>query len=727
MGKPDRGLIKGTLLAAAFLWTCLALLPGTARAEVQPAVTLEQAIEKVKAVFEVPGDFTQFSSSYQQDEEGQSWHLTWQRAQEPGGTMNAAVDAQTGEILSMYLWRHRPETGAQLPSLSRQEALKTAEELLRRLHPSRLEELSLQAGEEELLPLWARQQSAYSFRWQRLVNGIPFPADGVSISVDAQTGQVTSYNLRWTRAEFPDATKAISPERARQAFDQAGMLKLQYFRPYPTEPKKKMPVMLVYRLDHPSGGAIDALTGEPVDLDGGWMGSPGGDGMGAYDRAAKQALEQPSTPLTPEEIREIQETTRLISQQEAEAVVRQWVSIPQDCKLDNAALTADTWTDPPLRTWNFSWSTQQDGDNYRYVHARVNAVTGELLSFHIGPSPGESEKEARKLTRKEAQAKAEAFLQKIQPERFRQVELVEDRYLGPIRPLEEELPAYHVFYYRRLVNDVPYPEDGFSITVDAATGDITSYNLAWSDLDFPRAEGILSAGEAVERYLSRQPLTLSYVEIYRPRGDREIKLVYRPTVLPGAVGAAMIEAKTGEALDWQGKPVAQQPRPYRFTDIAGHWAEKEISLLGQAGLFGEYGNTFRPQERIKAAQLLRAMIGAQDGVPATAGLSDEQVLDRARLRGWVKENLAPGDEVSRQMLARLMVRFLGLDRAARARDIYRVPFADAGEIPSDSLGYVALSYGLDILQGDGRLFRPEEPVSRAEAAVALARTLNMEK
>jgi len=688
-------------------------------------VTLEQAIEKVKGVFEVPADFTQFSSGYQQDEERQSWHLTWQTTKEPGGVMNVAVDAQTGEIFSMDLWRHRPETGAQLPALSREEALKIAEELLRRLQPSRMGELSLQIGGEELLPLWARQQSAYNFRWQRLVNGIPFPADGVSISVDAQTGKVTSYNLRWTRAEFPDATKAISLERARQAFDQAGMLKLQYFRPYPSEPRQKMPIMLVYRLDHPSGGAIDALTGEPVDLDGGWMGLPGG--MGAYDRErAAQASEQQSIPLTPEEIREIQETTRLISQQEAEAVVRQWVRIPQDCKLNSAALTADTWTDPPLRTWNFSWSNQQADQNCRYVHAQVNAVTGELLSFHIGPFPGESGKEAPRLTRKEAQAKAEAFLQKIQPERFRQVEPVEDRYLGPIRPLEEELPAYHLFYYRRLVNKVPYPEDGFSITVDAVTGEITSYNLTWSDLEFPPAEGLLSPAEAADRYLSRQPLTLSYAEIYGRRGERQIKLVYRPTVLPGAVGAAMIEAKTGEALDWQGKPVAQQPRPYLFTDIAGHWAEKEISLLGQAGLFGDYGNTFRPQEKVMAAHLLRAMMGAQDGVWATAGLSDEQVLDRARLRGWVKENVAPGDEVSRQMLARLMVRFLGLDLAAQARDIYRVPFADAAEIPSDSLGYVALSYGLGILQGDGRLFRPVEPVSRAEAAVALARALKLE-
>ncbi len=185
----------------------------------------------------------------------------------------------------------------------------------------------------------------------------------------------------------------------------------------------------------------------------------------------------------------------------------------------------------------------------------------------------------------------------------------------------------------------------------------------------------------------------------------------------------MIDARTGEALDWQGKPLVQQPRPYRFTDIAGHWAEKEISLLGQAGIFGEYGDTFRPGEGITAVHLLWAMLAAHDGVREAAGLTGEQVMDRARQLGWVKEDLQPGDDISRQVLARLMIRFLGLDRAARAKGIFTVPFADAPSISPDSLGYVALAYGLGILRGDGSYFRPADPVSRAEAAVALVRTL----
>lgn len=71
----------------------------------------------------------------------------------------------------------------------------------------------------------------------------------------------------------------------------------------------------------------------------------------------------------------------------------------------------------------------------------------------------------------------------------------------------------------------------------------------------------------------------------------------------------------------------------------------------------------------------------------------------------------------------MMVRFVGLDRAAQAKGIFTVPFANAPSISPDSLEYVALAYGLGILRGNGSYFRPADPVSCAEAAVALVRTL----
>ncbi|APC09151.1 S-layer homology domain-containing protein [Neomoorella thermoacetica] len=52
-----------------------------------------------------------------------------------------------------------------------------------------------------------------------------------------------------------------------------------------------------------------------------------------------------------------------------------------------------------------------------------------------------------------------------------------------------------------------------------------------------------------------------------------------------------------------------------------------------------------------------------------------------------------------------------------------MPYTDAGSLSSDSLGYVALSWGPGILKGNGSTFAPGHQVTRAEAAAALVRTL----
>jgi len=724
---------------ATLLFLMVGLLPATALASAKPGVTLDQAIQAVKGVFEVPGEFTQFSSGYNQYEDRQAWNLNWRTTKEPGGNMWAEVDAVSGDILGMNIWQYTSDQPMmKLPSISREEAVKIAQELVNRLHSERLDQLSLQPGDGELLPLMSWGPATYNIRWQRLVNGIPFPEDGVNVSVDTQSGKVTGYYFRWTKGDFPTAINAITVEQARQAFDQAEMFSLQYFRPYPREPRQQVPALLVYRLG--PNAMIDALTGEPVNLEGGWM--EGGGGMGSYGLEKAMGMDSSAAPvpvqLTPEELKEVEESAKILSQEDAEAVVRQWVHIPANMVLRSINLYSEDWQDPGLRTWNFHWNSDERESRetgYRYLSARVNAITGELLSFDrdrpwIMESNTKDGKSGQRLNRAEAQKVAEEFLAKIQPERFKQVkQQPESRqeyyYYGPLGEGQE--PLFYSFQYLRLVDGITFPANGLSATVDTATGEITSYYMNWFIGDFPSTQGIMDLGKATDRFLARQPLTLQYTMIYKPYDRREIRLVYRPVPQPGSPGEAMTDAKTGEPLDWSGQPLAQQPRPYRFTDIDGHWAEKEISLLGQAGVFGEYGETFRPGEAVTAVQLLKALLVASDGVWGIGSLTDNQVLDRARQRGWVKEDLQPGDAIDRQMLARLTVRFLGLDRAARVKGIYTVPFTDVQSIANDSLGYVALSWGLGVLKGDNGKFRPADQVSRAEAAVALVRTLGVER
>lgn len=731
-----------TIWQRLLAWGLVVLLlvsffPAIAVARDTPAVSLEEAIRTVKDNFNIPKEYNIFTSSYNSYDNRQTWSLHWNAPGEPGGSFNADVDARTGEILNMNTWKpeKRSEPGLRLPAISAAEARQVAVELLNRLAARHIQELQPLPDENSPLSLTGYGPVTYTFRWQRVVNGIPFPANGVTITVRGDNGQVTNYNLSWTKADFPAATKAISPERARQVFASTGMLELQYYLQPPVRPLaagEKRPVLLVYRLSHPSRGLIDALSGKPLDLgNGGWFDKGGAGGMGdaSLEMARKAAALQDgiqSKPLSPEEMKEIEKTAKLISQEEAIAAVKKWVDIPAGLTLRSANLYAD-WQDPEIRSWNLSWSSDKpEPGKPGYMSARVNASNGELLGFDLPSAPSGNDRDG-KLDRKAAQRLVEDFLQKVQPQRFKEVQL--DYSSRPVwEPVimeDGKNPAVQYFYYRRLVNGIPFPGNGINVTVDAVAGRITNYNLNWGNFDFPAAAKIIDRQQAVETFLKNRPLTLSYTRIYSPGGPSqgEIRLVYQPLGDSSSAASDMMDARTGQFLDWEGKPIAQQPRPYRFNDIAGNFAEKEINLLGQAGLFGEYGDAFRPDENITVVSMLRAMFMARNGVWGYKDMKDEEILKRARDEKWLQEDLQAGATVSRELLAKFLIRFLNLERAARVEGIYKVPYSDAASLRPGSLGYVALAWGLGILKANGSTFEPEHTVTRAEAAAALVRSL----
>ncbi|PRR73319.1 YcdB/YcdC domain-containing protein [Neomoorella humiferrea] len=715
------------VLVLAFLLLAF-VYPPSATAEEAGAFSLEQAIRLVKANFDIPQEYTNFTSNYDSYDGRQTWSLHWS-APSDGGSFHADVDARTGEIINMNTWRPAPEPGSSAgsPSVSLEAARQTAEELLNRLAARHVRELQLLPIDDQLIPLNNSGPPTYTFRWQRLVNGISFPADGATVTVRGDDGRVTNYSLNWTEADFPAAMGGITPEKARQVFAEAGMLELQYFLPAPVKPLaagEKRPVLLVYRLSHPSQGLIDALSGQPLNLgNGAWFDS-GGRSEVNLEMARKAAALQDGVPaklLSPEELKEIEKTAKLISREEAVAAVKKWVDIPTGLTLRSANLYAD-WQDPEIRTWNLTWSSDSpENGKPGFMSARVNAINGELMGFDLPITSSGNDKEV-KLDRQAARRLAEEFLQKVQPQRFKEVRLDENNPSGGA-------PTVQYFNYRRLVNGIPFSGNGINITVDAVAGRITSYNLNWGNFDFPAATGILDARQAVETFLQNRPLTLSYTRIYRPGSTDggEIRLVYQPLGNSPFITSNMIDARTGQFLDWEGKPIGRQPRPYRFNDIAGNFAEKEISLLGQAGIFGEYKDAFHPDEKVTVVSLLRAMLMSRYGVWGYHDLKDGEILQRAREEKWLKENLEPGAAVSRELLAKFLIRYLNLERVARIEGIYRVPYRDSSSLNPETLGYAALAWGLGIIKGDGFTFDPAHDITRAEAAAALVRTLQVKQ
>ncbi|RKL62661.1 S-layer protein [Thermoanaerobacteraceae bacterium SP2] len=717
-----------TALALSIVFTISVFIPG-AYAQGNTAFSQEKAIEKIKSMFDTAG-FDKFNINYNEDKIRKTWNLNWSKSGEPYGSLYVTVDADTGNILnlSMYAGYDPEQKPSLIPKVSEEEARKIAEEFARKHQP---DEFAQTVYRERQEPVYkpvktVRYQQDYYFNFVRVIKNIPVEGDGFNINVDAGTGEVRSYSFNWSYEEMPSAEKIISLKDAEKIFKEKVGLKLAYQR-YFDYMTKKDDVKLVYTIDGPYRVLIDAITGE--FLNDANYDYPYYDGYGGAGEARKAM----NAELTPQELKEVEATRNCITKEAALKVVQKYLTIPEGYEQSYANLYED-YDNPQQRVWNISWSKKTDtpGD-YGSINARVNAVTSELLSFNIWDDSRYNRDFTQKYDRAAAQKIAEDFLKKLQPEKAGSVKLEEIK--GEIKYPEKIRD--HYFNFTRLVNGIPYLANGFSITVDSSTGKVLGYNMRWQDREFPKVDGVLSRDEAEARFLKDIGLELSYTRVYRPQQEEsKFYLVYK--LKPSS--SYTFDAFDFKPLDYRGKPIEKQPET-AFTDIKGHWAEKDIQLLVDMGVIESKEDKFRPDENINQGDFIKLLmiatgrgpindeVALKYGIEAGKDSGDDiqKYIDAAIKAGIVKQGEVDAQKpLPREKMAAFLVRSLGFEKVASITGIYTVPAKDAAGISPAYKGHAAVAMGLSLITGiDGR-FEPRGSVTRAQAAVVLVRMLKLQ-
>ncbi|QGG48491.1 YcdB/YcdC domain-containing protein [Heliorestis convoluta] len=687
-------------------------------------LSLEEAIQEAKRIVTIPEDYNSFSYAFEKHSNWQGWSLTWiqQENDRTAASIHLLIDSQSGQLLRLHHWL--PYDDRKQSTLSQQEAQKIATQFMQRAAPKYMAQLELEPLDPEAFP-WPGQrgQRNYAFHWQRQEASIPVGNDGIRITINSDYASIESFEVTWSQKSLPSSREAISLSKAEQAFTDAGLMKLQYMQPtrYRTfSSDDRAEVLLVYRLTSPSMGRIDALTGQPFippqesHLDDNARKEAGDASMPMEEEAA---LESRALPLTPQEVEAIYKQANLLTEEQAIQAIGQWVDIPSNLRLHGADLSKREND----YVWNFRWQSQEG--KMAYMNASVSATTGELLSLYLPHDYEKTIEQDKQIPLEEAQKIAEAFLQKVQPERFAQVELRENDSLW-VGPLSEN--RYQNFYYQRLAHNIPFPGNGFYLVVDRAEQKVIQYNLTWTSAEIPAPENILSEKESHKKYLANYPLQIRYAPHYLPRLDeQQFYLLYEPKSLPNQTFSQIIDAKSGVPLDWQGQEI-KKSFDGAFSDIAGHMAEKEIRRLGQAGLFVEYGEVFRPQENLSVLSLLQGLYKLNNPYSFYGpSPSDEVLVKEARENGLIAETVEGKDSVNREIITRAMIGLLNLDQAAKLEQIYQVPYEDQDRFPAGFRGYAALAWGFNLPGSNDKTFAPEETVTRAEAAVMIMRTLEI--
>ncbi|MEN1761262.1 S-layer homology domain-containing protein [Anoxynatronum sibiricum] len=202
--------------------------------------------------------------------------------------------------------------------------------------------------------------------------------------------------------------------------------------------------------------------------------------------------------------------------------------------------------------WNLYWYLS-DPMNYASANVTLDAGTGEIMDLSQDKgSYGETQRPLLQLTRHEARQKAESFIQKLFPGRLADMQLREspENYMGMAG-----MGTYqYSFNYVRHIDGIVYDANFVNISIDGSTGEIKWFGQRWeTDPELPDAQGIISESQARSRLTGLMQSELFYLPLRNEFTYESIPSQFRLAYRMDASMVNMINAKTGQPVDWSGR------------------------------------------------------------------------------------------------------------------------------------------------------------------------------
>lgn len=698
---------------------------------------LDQIIKIVKSKITVSSSLSVFdyylnSNSYDQN---LVWYLNW--SSKEGNEHIGVQSDKAGNIISYYYYDGKSQLA---PKYLKSELKSKADAFMKKVAANIAGKVKYTESSTDSFG-----GGMYYYTYTRMENGLSMPDNTIQIGVDFSTGTIRSYSTNWIyNLSIPSADTNITKEEARAKIGKTIKMNLSYQNAYITEADgtTKVKAFLVYSPDN-NYLAVDAKTGEVYTSQSEWVIDKGENSSLDTDTVAEESKDSGSG-LTSEEITKLDEMKNLISKDKAINTLTDNKSLLLDKNLN--AITAKLYKRSDYYSYGKSsdtryvWSiTMNDtrevkndsSDYYRaYASGEVDAVTGKILSFYASvksyydTNTNEWKDVKVGYTMEQGRKNLESFLKTQIPDLFQKSVFTDssDSYVIAYVDNKEVYGGYN-YNYNRVNEEIVYPYNGISGSVDGVTGKIYSYNYNWNDnITFESPKGAMSAENAFQSYISKEGYQLVYevnqihslkessrsmngvsevsTDSYSVSG--EARLVYRTDINP-----SFISPFTGKQLNYDGTVYNKNADLYSYTDVNGLTSERNILLLADIGI-GFQGGLYNPNKTISVEELI-------DFLEKTGFYYDSNSIS-------INENAS---SITRLDTAKLALKVLGYDNVAGIKGIYSVDFNDKDSITQSDLGYVAIAWGLDLLKNNSNNeFSPNNTLTRENAADLIIGMLN---
>ncbi|TDF98285.1 YcdB/YcdC domain-containing protein [Paenibacillus piri] len=733
---------------------------GGEEAPVDTKINRERAIELAKQYVHVPDDYVLQGVGYQSSVIGYGygsgrgvWSMSFNKQDQKRyyGSIHVSVDADTGKLQSFYINENNPDKKPVYPPKTDQEqAKRIALDFIAKMNPDIKNELAYyDTAQWSRKPLTGSVQ--YPLQYVRVVNGVPFPANALSVTVD-EDGRIISYNMQWDpNLTFEKASNPINAEQAKEQFLKLAEPRLQYVIPYSVTGKTDL--LVSYQMET---FMVDAVSGEALLFNG----EPRSSRSPNVPASDKPLAEKPKEPL------------KLTKEQAAEKAVK-LLALPADAKLANASYQEnhDPRTGQTSIQWDLSWSASGDKDG-PMIHAAVDANTGAVLRYSkydyrpAQAGAGQTD-DSGKLGYDQLKEKAIAAVQKLLPMYAHELYLEQ---MADIPAVKMQMMPTHPFNFRRIVNGIQTDYESVSINLDRKTGDIQDYYSNLTSYPYPSEKPqVISEDKAKQALLSQFDIEQQYVLIskngagaipygipiekynvmvaageIKPGQDApkpETKLVYNLKPKSQFQNPVFLDAVSAE---WKSRDTGEIVKEYIApTDIEGHWAEQALKLMVDYQALDVVDGKTQPDGLITRGEMVKMLIASVNGgySPMSAGAYAERaasfsdVAKDSKYFAYVEnaldlnlierssDSFKPDATLSKSELADLIVRALGYRKLVQVDGLFAANATDLGD--ESTKGSIALVNALSIMPLEGGKFNPKEQVTRAQAATAFYKFLQV--
>lgn len=719
---------------------------------VNVAITKEKAEELARSSVSIPKEYTLQSTSFSTDVLASGKRSVWgldfvkKVNGKHKGSIYVRLNADNGQLIEFNSYVDNPSAKPTYPlKVEREEAVQLAGSFINKIAPDYAGQLQYNPdyGIQLLPPLTGEVR--HSIRYDRLVNGIPYVDNYIELDVDSE-GHILRYTLQWDDTiVFPDVQTKLTPAQANTKLKELAKPILTYIIPNNTGGQTERKPLLGYEM---GTLAIDAISGQLV----------------------KEAYSRPSISASPVSDKALGDKPAAGSLTEQQAVdkVKASFKLPGDAELAGTSFNeyTDEFTGKKQAYWYINWSIKSGNKENGSASATVDSHTGVIRSFNFYYYDRDNTTKPS-VSYEQAKSKAVAAVKQHLPWAADELYLIEAEPGQYDANKLGSLDAYYITFAHKIHGAV-VDQDYVSVSIDARTGDIRSYDANIADFVYPdKAPATIGSSQAIENWLTYYRTELTYylaqqvtyqgqpipIEKYNLMlasgeikvGDVEYKsqaqLVYRlvPRIIDESV---FLDAETGNWRNRSTGEVTQLEKP-KATDIDGHWAQRQLELMVAYKALDVKDGKVRPNAIVTRGELIKMLVLAMNSgrSPIAYGSGDTAsgqatFNDVAKSSSYyiyiesaVQQNLIdvgdgtfnPEGEVDREEMAELIVRALGYNSLAEYEDLFNVTFKDAAK--TEKKGQAAIVVGLKIMSLSNNEFQPDKKVSRAEASTAFFRFL----